>query len=205
MINNKQNMNALFKIGYGLYVITTNDGNQDNGCIVNSVLQVTSVPNRIAVAVNKLNYTHQTIMETMTMNINVLSIDTPFKVFQVFGFQSGRDVNKFAGCTPNRTDNGLIYLPKYINAVISLKVQSVTSLDTHSLFICDVTEAQVLSDRETMTYTYYQNNVKPKPVPQTPKGYVCKICGFIYQGDELPVDYVCPICNHPAVDFEKLE
>jgi len=202
---NKNDLTALFKIGYGLYVVTSNDGKKDNGLIVNTVTQITNTPNRVAVAINKENYSHHVIKQTGIMNVNVLSTDAPFAVFEKFGFQSGRNVDKFEGCTPLRSDNGLIFLPRHINSFLSLKVESYVDLDTHGIFICQVTEARVLSDKETMTYTYYQENVKPKPVTEGKKGYVCKICGYVYEGDTLPEDYVCPLCKHGAADFEPIQ
>ncbi len=195
---------ALFRIGYGLYVITSKDGDRDNGLIVNAVTQVTNTPNRIAVAINKSCYSHDTIKKTGVMNVCCLSTEAPFTVFETFGFQSGRDVNKFEGCEPLRSENGLVYLPRHINAVISLEVEQYVDLDTHGMFICTVTEAKILSDVETMTYDYYQANVKPKPEAPKKKGYVCKICGYVYEGDELPEDFICPLCKHPASDFEPL-
>ena len=202
---NKNDLTALFKIGYGLYVVTSNDGKKDNGLIVNTVTQVTDSPNRVAVCINKQNYSHHVIKQTGMMNVNCLSVEAPFSVFQHFGFQSGRDVNKFEDCTPLRSDNGLVFLPKYINAFMSLKVEQYVDLDTHGMFICTVTEARVLSDKETMTYTYYQNNVKPKPETDGKKGWVCKVCGYVYEGDELPEDFICPLCKHGAADFEPIE
>lgn len=196
---------ALFNIGYGLYVVTSNDGTKDNGFVCNTVCQVTNTPNRVAVTINKQNYSHDTIKATGKMNVNCLSTEAPFKVFEVFGFQSGRNVNKFEGCTPLRTENGLVRLPKYVNAVISLEVEQYIDLDTHGMFICAVTEAQNLSKVETMTYTYYQSNVKPKPQPAKKKGWVCKICGYVYEGDPIPSDFICPLCKHPASDFEPLD
>ena len=201
---NKSDMTALFKIGYGLYVVTSHDGKKDNGLIVNTVSQVTDSPNRIAVTINKANYSHHVIKQTGKMNVNCLTVDAPFNVFEVFGFQSGRNVDKFAGCEPLRSDNGLIFLPRYINAFMSLKVEQYVDLDTHGMFICSVTEARVISDRETMTYTYYHQNVKPKPDTEGKKGYVCKICGYVYEGDTLPEDFVCPLCKHGAQDFEPI-
>ncbi len=201
---NKNDLTALFNIGYGLYVVTSNDGKKDNGLIVNTVSQVTSSPNRIAVTINKQNYSHHIIKQTGTMNVNCLSVEAPFSVFERFGFQSGRGADKFAGETPLRSDNGLAFLDKYINSFMSLKVEQYVDLDTHGMFICSVTEARVLSDKETMTYTYYQNNVKPKPQTQGKKGYVCKVCGYVYEGDELPEDFVCPLCKHGAADFEPI-
>lgn len=201
---NKNDLSALFNIGYGLYVITSNDGKKDNGLIVNTVTQVTNTPNRIAVTINKENYSHHVIKQTGIMNINCLSTDAPFSVFEVFGFQSGRSVDKFADCTPLRSDNGLAFLPRYINSFMSLKVEQYVDLDTHGMFICSITESRVLSSVETMTYTYYQNNVKPKPETEGKKGFVCKVCGYVYEGDELPEDFICPLCKHGAADFEPI-
>ena len=202
---NKNDLTALFNIGYGLYVVTSNDGKKDNGLIVNTVTQVTNTPNRIAVTINKANYSHHIIKQTGKMNINCLTVDAPFKVFEAFGFVSGRNVDKFKDCEPLRSDNGLVFLPRYINSFMSLKVEQYIDLDTHGMFICSVTEARVISDRETMTYTYYQNNVKPKPKTDNKKGYVCKICGYVYEGEELPEDFICPLCKHGASDFEKIQ
>ena len=201
----KNDLTALFKIGYGLYVVTSNDGKKDNGLIVNTVTQVTNTPNRIAVTINKDNYSHHVIKQTGKMNINCLTVDAPFSVFEKFGFVSGRNTDKFAGDEVLRADNGLVFLPRYINSFMSLKVEQYVDLDTHGMFICTVTEARVLSDRETMTYNYYQANVKPKPQTEGKKGYVCKICGYIYDGENLPDDFICPLCKHPASDFEKIK
>ena len=197
-------MSALFKIGYGLYVVTSFDGVRDNGLILNSVMQVTSSPERVAVAINKSNYSHDVIKSSGIMTVNCLSQDAPFKVFEAFGFASGRDKNKFENCTPNRASNGLAVLPKYINAYISLSVVEYVDLGTHGLFIADVTESQVISDKESMTYAYYHKYVKPKPAAEKKSGYICKICGFIHDEDVLPDDFVCPICGHGASDFEPL-
>ena len=199
----KNDLSALFNIGYGLYVVTSNDGKKDNGLIVNTVSQVTNTPNRIAVTINKENYSHHVIKQTGKMNINCLTVEAPFAVFEKFGFVSGRNVDKFADCEPLRSDNGLVFLPRYINSFMSLSVAQYIDLDTHGMFICSVTESRVINDRETMTYTYYQNNVKPKPAADK-KGYVCKICGYVYEGEPLPEDFICPLCKHPASDFEKL-
>ena len=201
---NKNDMNALFKIGYGLYVVTSNDGKKDNGLIVNTVTQLTSEPNRVAVAINKANYSHYVIQQTGIMNVNCLSVEAPFSVFENFGFQSGRTADKFAGWDIGRADNGLVFLKQYINAFMSLKVENYIDMDTHGLFICTVTEARVMSDKDTMTYTYYQSNVKPKPQTEGKKGFVCKICGYIYEGDTLPDDFICPLCKHGAADFEPI-
>ena len=200
----KHDMSALFRIGYGLYVVTSNDGKRDNGLIVNTVTQVSDNPNRIAVNINKANYSHHVIRQTGILNVNCLSVDAPFKVFETFGFQSGRTADKFAGMAPIRSDNGLAILPKYINAAFSLKVEQYVDLGSHGMFICSVTEARVMNDRETMTYTYYQNHVKPKPQTEGKTGFVCKVCGYIYEGDTLPDDFICPLCKHGAADFEPL-
>ncbi len=201
---NKNDLTALFNIGYGLYVVTSNDGKRDNGLIVNTVTQVTNTPNRIAVCINKDNYSHHVIKQTGIMNINCLSQDAPFSVFQNFGFQSGRTADKFAGQEVLRSDNGLAFLPQFINSFMSLKVEQYVDLDTHGMFICAVTEARVISHVETMTYTYYQENVKPKPQTEGKKGWVCKVCGYVYEGDELPDDFVCPLCKHGPADFEPI-
>ena len=202
---NKNDLTALFNIGYGLYVITSNDGKKDNGLIVNTVTQVTNSPNRIAVAINKDNYSHHVIKQTGKMNINCLTVDAPFAVFEKFGFTSGRNTDKFAECEPLRSDNGLVFLPRYINSFMSLNVEQYIDLDTHGMFICSVTEARVISERETMTYTYYLDNVKPKPETEGKKGYVCKICGYVYEGDTLPDDFICPLCKHGVADFEEIK
>ena len=201
----KNDLTALFNIGYGLYVVTSNDGSKDNGLIVNTVSQVTSSPNRVAVTINKENYSHHVIKQTGIMNVNCLSVEAPFRVFENFGFQSGRTIDKFKGAEKLRSDNGLVFLPKYINSFMSLKVEDYVDLGTHGMFICSVTEARVISDKETMTYTYYQNNVKPKPQTEGKKGYVCKICGYVYEGEELPDDFICPLCKHGAADFEPIK
>jgi len=200
----KNDLTALFKIGYGLYVVTSNDGKKDNGIIVNAVTQLTNTPNRVGVAINKANYSHDVIKASGKMNVNCLSEEAPFAVFEAFGFKSGRDTDKFAGCTPLRSDNGLVFLPKYINSFMSLEVEQYIDLDTHGMFVCKVTEARVMSNIPTMTYNYYLENVKPKPKTEGKKGYVCKVCGFVYEGDELPADYICPLCKHGVADFEPI-
>lgn len=200
----KYNTNALFNIGYGLYVITSNDGKKDNGMIANTVSQLTSSPIRVSVTLNKNSYTHDVVKSTGIMNVNCLSTEAPFKVFEAFGFTSGRDVDKFKDCEPNRSENGLVVLPKYINAYMSLKVTDYIDLDSHGMFICTLEECDVLSDKETMTYTYYQKNVKPKPNAEEKKGWVCTLCGYVHDEAELPEDFVCPWCSHGAEYFEKL-
>ena len=202
---NKSDLTALFKIGYGLYVITSNDGEKDNGLIVNTVTQVTNVPNRIAVTINKENYSHHVIQQSGVMNVNCLSVEAPFSVFETFGFRSGRNTDKFADCKPIRTDNGLLMLPHYINAMMSLKVVQYVDLGTHGMFICEITESRVVSDAETMTYSYYHANVKPQPQTEGKKGWVCTICGYVHQEEELPEDFICPLCKHGASDFEPIE
>lgn len=196
---------ALFSIGYGLYVVTCNDGSKDNGLVVNTVTQVTNTPDRVAVTVSKQNYSHDVIKQSGKMNVNCLTTEAPFALLQWFGFHSGRDVNKFAANEQLRSGNGLVILPGYINAYIELQVEQYVDLDTHGMFICTVTESKVISDKETMTYAYYHKHVKPKPKPEGKKGYVCKICGYVYEGEELPADFICPICKHGAADFEPIK
>lgn len=200
----KNDLSALFCIGYGLYVVTSRDAGRDNGLIVNTVTQVTNTPNRIAVTINKSNYSHDVIKKTGIMNINCLSVDAPFEIFKNFGFQSGRDVDKFADMEALHSDNGLAFLSRHINAFLSLQVEQYVDLDTHGMFICGITESRVISSAKTMTYTYYQENVKPKPDTADKKGFVCKVCGYIYEGDTLPDDFICPLCKHGASDFEPL-
>ena len=195
---------ALFNIGYGLYVVTTKCGQKDNGLIVNTVTQVTDTPNRVAVTINKRNYSCDLAATTGIMNISTLSQDAPFKLFETFGFQTGKDVNKFEGFKHvQRSANGLLFLDKYANGYISCKVIKQLDLGTHVMFICDVTQCVKLSDKETMTYNYYHKNVKPRPATDK-KGYVCKICGYVYEGDPLPDDFICPLCKHGVQDFEPI-
>ena len=197
--------NALFKIGYGLYVITSNDGKKDNGAILNSVTQITNEPLRVAVNINKMNYSHDVIKQSGVMNINCLNIDAPFSLIKDYGFVSGKEVDKFANKEVLRSENGLVVLPNYINAFISLKVDSYIDLGTHGMFICSVTESKIINNIETMTYSYYQNYVKEKPNTDKKKGFVCKVCGYVYEGDTLPEDYICPLCKHGASDFEEIK
>lgn len=201
----KKDAKALFNIGYGLYVVTSNDGIKDNGLIVNTVSQITSEPNRIMVCINKANYSHDVIKRTKIMNVNVLNIDAPFTIFQQFGFHSGKDTNKFEGQEILRSTNGLAYLPRYINSFFSLKVDEYVDMGTHGMFVCSLEEARSINRVETMSYTYYQKNVKPKPETEGKKGWVCKVCGYVYEGDELPEDFICPLCKHGASDFEKIQ
>lgn len=195
---------ALYKIGYGLYVVTSNDGNKDNGLIVNTVMQVADAPTKIVVSINKANYSHDVIKEKGIMNVNCLTTKVPFSVFEKFGFQSGRDVDKFAGEEVVRTENGLVYLQEYVNAVISLKVEQYVDMASHGMFICEVVDAKQLSEEESVTYDYYHKNIKPSPKAAEKKGYVCKICGYVHEGDELPADFICPWCKHGVEDFEEL-
>jgi len=195
---------ALYQIGYGLYVLTTSDRKKDNGCIVNTVMQITSTPTLVAVGVNKQNYTCGLIQKTKALNINTLTEDTPFEVFRHFGYQSGRDVNKFAGSSLERSSNGLVVLPKHCKGFLSLAIGREMDLGSHILFLCTPTEGRLLSDKEAVTYSYYQKHIKPKYQPEKKKGFVCRICGHIYEGETLPDDYVCPICKHGAIDFEPI-
>ena len=204
-VEKKVDPTALFRIGYGLYVVTSNDGKKDNGLIVNTVIQLTDQPNRVAVNINKENYSHHVIKQTGVMNVNCLSVEAPFQVFENFGFQSGRQADKFAGWETPRSENGVVILPKYINAFMSLKVEQYVDLGTHGMFICSVTESRVINKKDMMTYTYYQENVKPKPQTEGKKGFVCTVCGYIYKGDVLPDDFICPLCKHGVADFVPIE
>ena len=196
---------ALFRIGYGLYVLTARDGNRDTGCVVNSVCQVADNPLCVSVCINKANYTGEVVQKTGVMNVNCLSVEAPFAVFRNFGFQSGRTADKFAAYADesSRSANGLTYLPRFSNAFLSLKVVKTVELGSHNMFLCELTEAKALNTLDTMTYTYYQQNVKPKPAPKK-SGWVCKVCGYVYEGEELPEDFICPTCKHDAAAFEKL-
>lgn len=195
---------AMYKLSYGLFVLTTRDGEKDNGCIVNTVSQVTVSPNRIVVAVNKSNYTHDMIVKTGMFNVSVLTEKSSFETYKHWGFQSGRDVDKTKEITFQRAENGVIYIAEETNAYLSAKVVSMTDLGTHTLFLADVTEAQVLSQEESVTYSYYQKNIKPAPAPEKKKGFICTVCGYIYEVDILPEDFICPWCKHPASDFKPL-
>ncbi len=195
---------AAFKLSYGLFVLTARDGEKDNGCIVNTVFQVTDNPFKISVTVNKNNYTHDMIKKTGVFNVSVLTESVPFSVFQHYGFKSGRDTEKINSSTMPRSENGVVYLSAFTNAFMSAKVVEETDCGTHTMFIAEVTEAQTLSDERSVTYQYYFDNIKPKPQPQKKKGFVCQICGYVYEGDELPEDFVCPICKHSADAFKPL-
>ena len=199
------NTNALFKIGYGLYILTAYENGKDNGCIINTVMQVTSDPCQIAIAVNKKNYTAGMIHNTRKFNISVLSESVKFDTFKHFGFQSGADIDKFANFSDTeRTPNGLLYITKDTNAFMSAYVQQEIDLGSHLMFIGQLVASEVLSDTPTVTYDYYQKNIKPKPETQKKSGWRCKICNYIYEGEELPPDFICPWCKHGAADFEKI-
>ena len=196
---------VLFNIGYGLYVLTANEGEKDNGCIINTVMQVTSDPLQIAIAVNKKNYTNEMIQRTKKFNVSILSESSKFEIFKHFGFQSGRDVDKFASFyDTKRSPNGVLYITQNTNSYMSAYVKQEIDLGTHTLFIARLVAAEILSEEPTVTYTYYQNNIKPKPQKTEKKGWRCKICGYIYEGEDLPVDFICPWCKHGAVDFERI-
>ncbi len=199
---------AMFKLSYGLFVLTAKDGEKDNGCIINTAIQITSNPKRISIAVNKANYTHDMIMKTGIFNVTIFTVDTPFSVFKNFGFSSGRDCDKFADFEQTGvSENGLKYINNSTNAVISAKVIESYDYETHTMFIADVTEAISISNAASVTYQYYLDNIKPKrnaESSEVKKGYVCKICGYVHEGDELPDDFICPLCKHGAEDFVKL-
>ena len=208
---NTLNQNALFKLTYGLYVLTAREGEKDNGCIINVAPQLTDTPPAMLVSVNKQNYTHGMIARTGLFNLSLLTEHTPMKVIEHFGFQSGRDMNKFENCeTEMRASNGLLYVPRYTNAYISGKVSQTVDLGTHTLFIAQVTEAVLLSGDPSLTYDYYHRHIKPQPQAMaTPAGdsktrWVCQTCGYVYEGDELPDDFVCPWCKHGKADFVKI-
>ena len=199
------NTSALFKIGYGLYVLTANEQGKDNGCIVNTVMQITSEPLQVAVCVNKNNYTCGMIQHTRKFNISVLTEETGFDVFKNFGYQSGQNTDKFTNFIDvKRTNNGVLYITKNTNAYFSAWVQQEIDLGTHIMFIAQLIEAEVLSNKPTVTYDFYQKYIKPKPEKTEKKGWRCKICGYVYEAEDLPADFICPICKHGAVDFEKI-
>lgn len=201
------NNTAMFKLSYGLFVLTASDGRMSNGCIINTCTQLTQEPLKISICVNKSNYTHELISNSGVFAVSILSEKAPFDIFKRFGFASGRDTNKFYEFTDCEIgENNLPHITgNFSNAFISGKVIEQIDCGTHTLFIADVTEAEVLNNDKSMTYEYYFANVKPKPQPEKKRGYVCKICGYVYEGDELPADFVCPICKHPASDFEPLK
>lgn len=199
------NTNVLFNIAYGLYVLTANENGKDNGCIINTVMQVTSDPLQIAIAVNKRNFTTGMIQNTKKFNISVLSENSKFEIFKRFGYQSGKDVDKFSDFfDTKRSPNGVLYITKNTNSYMSAYVKQEIDLGTHIMFIAQLVEAEKLSDVSTVTYDYYQKNIKPTPQSTNKKGWRCKICGYIYEGENLPADFICPVCKHGAVDFEKI-
>lgn len=199
------NTKAFNKIGYGLYVISARRGEKDNAMIANTVCQVASDPLRISVCINKQNYTHDMIKETGILNVNCLSESAPFSVFQAYGFRSGRDTDKLEGAAFTRSENGIAVLSEHVNAFMSLKVEQYIDLGSHGMFICSVTEADVKENTESMTYSFYHAHVKPKKQETKKKGYVCRICGYVYEGHPLPEDFVCPICKHGPEDFEEIK
>ena len=201
------NPTAMFKLTYGLFVLSAKEGDKDNACIINTVSQVADKPMRVQIAVNKKNLTHDMILATGVFSVSVLTEEVPFAVFERFGFASGRDKNKFEGCIHfRRAHNGTLYLTKYTNAYMGCRVVETVDLGSHTLFIAEVTEGEVLSDVPSVTYAYYFAHIKPKPQPKTEEKkttYVCRICGYVYEGEELPEDFICPLCKHGAEDFEK--
>ena len=199
------NTNALFKIGYGLYVLPANENGKDNGCIINTAMQVTSEPCQIAICVNKNNYTCEMIQRTKKFNLSILAEGVSFDTFKNFGFQSGKTVHKFTNFSATkRTPNGILYITENTNAYMSAWVKQEVDLGTHVMFIAQLVDAEVLSDKPTVTYDYYQKHIKPKPQKTEKKGWRCKICGYIYEVEILPPDYICPVCKHGAIDFEKV-
>ncbi|MBP3521596.1 MAG: flavin reductase [Oscillospiraceae bacterium] len=205
-----KNKKAMYALSYGLFVLTTREGETDNGCIINTGMQVTTTPNRILFAVNKGNYTHDLLLKSNRFTLSVISEEADFSLFQRFGFQSGRETDKFAGFADVvRGENEVLRPTKGINAWLNGWVVSATDLGTHTLFLADVVDADVISDAPSATYAYYQSNIKPKPEAPKEKSekkrWVCKVCGYIYEGDTLPEDYICPICKHPAEDFEEMK
>lgn len=196
---------AFFKLSYGLFVVTAHEEGKDNGCITNTVVQQTTTPNRISVTINKNNYTHDMIMRTGVFNVSVLSEEAKFDVFKNWGFQSGKNVDKTLGITFFRLDNGVIYVIDGVNAVICAKVEQTIDLGTHTLFIAEVTDAFPTDKTPSATYAYYHSNIKPAPQPVKKKGWICTVCGYIYEGETLPLDFICPLCKHPASDFKPNE
>lgn len=196
---------AMYKLTYGLFVLTTTDGEKQNGCIVNTVSMITDNPKRITVFVNKANYTEELLRKTGVFNVSVLTEKTPFDIFKQFGFASGRDTDKFANTAYPKTENGLYYIPEYTNAVLSGKVIDAYDYGTHTLFVAEVTEGKVLSSDKSVSYEYYLSNIKPKPQAEksNTEKWVCKICGYVHEG-EMPDDFICPWCKHPKEDFERI-
>lgn len=207
-----KNRNAMYALSYGLFVLSARQGEKDNGCIINTATQVTATPNRITIAVNKSNYTHDMVLSTGKFTLSILSEQADFSLFQRFGFQSGRDTDKFSGFEHHtqRGDNGILYVTQGVSAWLSCQVVSTLDLGTHTLFLADVVDGDVLSSDPSVTYAYYQAHIKPKPQaapagPSTKKRWVCTVCGYVYEGDFLPDDFICPICKHPASDFKPLD
>ena len=201
----KTNPSAFFKISYGLFVLTTKDGDKDNGCIINTTQLLTTSPEQITIAVNKQNYTNDIILRTKKFNVSILTEEAQFDLFKRFGFQSGKNTNKFADDTNfKRSENGLYYLTKDCNAFISATVENAVDCGTHTLFIAKVDEAKTLSDAPSVTYDYYFKHIKPKPATiETHKsGWVCQICNYFYEGENIPDDYICPLCKHGVQDFK---
>ncbi len=207
---NNMNKEVLYNLSYGLFVLSAHDNGKDNACIINVVSQVTDQPLQIVFAVNKTNLTHDMVMSSKKCNISMLTEHTPMKVIEHFGFQSGRDINKFEHCEVEmRTGNGVLYIPKYTNAYLSARVVNTIDLNTHTLFVAEVEEMMKLGTDPSLTYAYYHKNIKPKPVIADTETagttrWVCKVCGYVYQGDTLPDDFVCPWCKHGKDDFEKV-
>ena len=200
------NPNALFSITYGLYWLSVRSYGQDNACIINTAVQVAGDPPTISISLNKANKTHDMIMESGRFNVSALTVDAPFALFERFGMQSGRDVNKFIGFEDvRRVDNGLYVLSRYANSYFSCRLLRTVDLGSHTLFIAALEDAQVLSDRPSCTYSYYHSDIKPKPQPVQKKGWVCSVCGHVYEGEDIPDDYICPLCKHGREDFKRLE
>ena len=201
------NNNAMYKLSYGLFVLTANENGFDNGCIINTAQQVTTQPNRISITVNKNGKTHDMIKATGIFNISIISEDAYFELFKHFGFQSGVSCNKFDGFkAAERSENGVLYLTAGVNSYISAKVTQEIDLGTHTMFIAEVTDADMVSDVPSATYAYYHSNIKPKPQKKENAKTIwrCTVCGYEYEGEELPEDFICPLCKHPASDFEKV-
>ena len=201
---------AMYKLTYGLFVLTANENGKDNGCIINTAIQAAGDPNQVSISVSKQNYTHDMIVRTGKFTVSSITEKADFSLFKRFGFQSGKDTDKFQGFDSwMRGINGVTYITESTNAYISVEVEKSVDLGSHTLFIGKVTDMEVLSDDKSVTYEFYQSNIKPKPekVGTTPKGetvWRCIICGYEYVGEELPEDFICPWCKHPASDFEKI-
>ncbi|MBR5295247.1 MAG: flavin reductase [Clostridia bacterium] len=195
---------ALFSVGYGLYIVTTRENGKDSGLVVNTVSQVSNDPTVLAVGINRANFSAEVISRTKKLNVNVLTESAPFSLFQRFGFQSGRTADKMKDLIYGRSENNLPVLREYTSAFFSLSVQKEIILPTHILFLCTIEESEVFSKENAMTYAFYHASVKPKKKAENKKGYVCKICGYVHEAEMLPADFICPICKHPASDFEKL-